>query len=212
MGRLELDHGKFVEAEDYFKRSLEIFTKFNAKGYMERLMKKLGDTALGMENYDQAQEYYEEMVQLARITGKTASMAVGYHFLGELALHKGDDQEAEKYFYEALKIDREAKWRINYVWDLLNFAFLAAFRGKPIAATRSFGAFFAILEALQREEKIDHNLIEPIDQLIIILLLPHYQAQIEIDNAEFDQAWNDGSLLSLDDAISEILRVCNIRD
>ena len=64
LGRLELDHGNFAKAEQYLKKSQEICLEFRAKGFLQRLKKFLGDAALGMKNFNQAQEHYQESLQL----------------------------------------------------------------------------------------------------------------------------------------------------
>ena len=203
MGRLELDHGKYAKAEKYLKKSQEIFTEFKAKGYLQRLKKYLGDAALGMENYNQAQEYYEESVQLAHRIGRSQFNPNVYHFLGYAILRKGDDQRAEEYFYQGLKIDQENNYEDSLVFCLVNFAFLATFRGNPITAVRLFGAFHANIESIQEEQKLGLNILDPIEQLEIDYYLELCRAQV--DKAEFERAWNEGRSLSIDDALNEIL-------
>ena len=204
MGKLELDNGKYFESEVYFKSSLAIFMEFKAKGYLLTLLRYMGNAAQGLKNYSKAQKYYEESVQFAHMIGKAVSISYGYHFLGCATLHLGDAQGAEKYFYQALKLDRENNNKETLVFCLTNFAFLATLRKNLITAVRLFGAFYANIEALQSKEELDQDLIEPIDQLEIDYYLALCQAQL--DKAEFDRTWNEGSSLSLDDAISEILK------
>jgi len=203
MGVLEKDRGKFAESKKYFKKSLEMFTVFKAKGYVQRLMRHMGDVALGLKKYDDAQEYYEECIQIGRMIGQPASVSYGYHFLGYTALHMNDDKKAEGFFYQGLKIDQENKFEDNLVFCLINFAFLTTFRKKPINAARLFGAFHANIKALQREQEL--NLIEPIQQQEIDYYLALCQSQI--NKTEFEQAWDDGFSLSLDDAMSEIPKI-----
>jgi len=204
MGRLELDHGKYVEADEYLRRSLDIFREFKAKGFLQRLIKYLGDSALGLGNYEQAVTYYEESVQLAYMIGMSQFNPNVYHFLGYATLRKDDDQRAEEYFCQGLKIDQENNYEDSLVFCLVNFAFLATFRGDPITAVRLFGAFHANIESIQEEQKLGLNILDPIVQLEIDYYLELCKAQV--DKAKFDRAWNEGSSLSLDDVMSEILK------
>jgi tetratricopeptide (TPR) repeat protein len=204
MGLLELDHGKFVEAERYFKRSLEIYKEFKAIGFLQRLMKRLGDAATGLKKYDQALEYYEVSAQLAHKIGWSDYITGVYEGLGYAALHMMDDQGAEEYFHQSLKIDKEMDHKPNLAYCLLCFACLAAYRGDSINAVRLFGAFYASIEALEAASGLTQKLIDPLDQLEI----DHYMAlcQAQLDKATFDQFYNAGRLLSLDEAIDEILQ------
>jgi hypothetical protein len=115
----------------------------------------------------------------------------------------GDDQRAEEYFHQGLKIDQENNYKDSLVYCLVNFAFLAAFRGNPFAAARLFGAFDANFEALQEKQEFGPNLIEPVD----ILEIDYYRAlcKAQVDKVAFERAWNEGRSLSIDDALNEIL-------
>ncbi|MGD8402467.1 MAG: BTAD domain-containing putative transcriptional regulator [Anaerolineales bacterium] len=203
MGRLKLDHGEFAEANEYLRRSLEIFIEFKAKGYLQRLIKNLGDAALGLGNYEQATTYYQESIQLAHMIGRNQFNPNVYNYLGYATLRMGDDQRAEEYFHQGLKIDQENNYKDSLVYCLVNFAFLATFRGNPFAAARLFGAFDANLKALLEKQEFGPNLIEPVD----ILEIDYYRAlcKTQVDRVEFDQAWNEGRSLSIDDALNEIL-------
>jgi len=203
MGQLELAHGKFVEADECFKRSLRIFIEFKSKGYHQQVMKYLGDVARGLKNHDQAQKYYEESLQLAHLIGWRLSISDVYHGLGLATLHKGNDYGAEEYFFRALKIDQENDDKVLLVFSLLNFASLAAFRENPITAAQLFGAFHANIEAIKAE--LGWN--EKILYLINNFEIDHYLAicHTQVNKSVFDQAWNAGCHLSLDEAIDEIL-------
>ena len=108
------------------------------------------------------------------------------------------------FYYRALKLEQAHNLKDNLVYTLMNFACLAAFREDPLTATRLFGAFFTNIEALQVERELDLSLIDSFDQTEINHFLGLCQAQI--DKTEFDQAWNAGCLLSLDEALNEILQ------
>ena len=203
MGKMEVKYGKFTNAEEYLKSSLTIFKEFKAKGYIQNLIKYMGDTALGVKNYDQALKHYEESEQLAHAIGQGNIISYVYHYLGYATLHSEDDQRAEKYFHQALKIDRE-HYQENLVWCIMNFAFLAAYRENPLTAARLFGAFYANIEASQAERGLNTSLIEALDQLEIEHFLGLCKSQI--DKVSFDRAWNEGCSLSLDDALGEILK------
>ena len=204
MGKVEQDYGKFAESEEYLKKSLSIFKELKAKGYIQKSMKYIGDAALGLKNYDQALKHYEESVQLAHRLGQGNIISYVYHYFGYATLHTQDDQRAEKYFHQALEIDRKYNYQVHLVWGIVNFAFLAAYRGSPLTAARLFGAFYANIEALQVELGLKTSLIEPLKQLEIDHFLGLCKTQI--DTVSFDQAWNEGRSLSLDDALSEILK------
>jgi len=204
MGKVEQSYGNFAESEEYLKKSLAVFKELKAKGYIQKLTKYMGDAALGLKNYDQALKHYEESVQLAHRVGQGDIISYVYHFVGYAALHTGDDQRAEKYFHQALKIDRKYNYQEHLVFCIMNFAFLAANRESPLTAAHLFGAFYANLEALQVELELKTSLIEPLEQLEIDHFLGLCKSQI--DTASFDRAWKEGRSLSLNDALGEILK------
>jgi len=205
IGHLELNLGNFSDSAKFLEESIKILTEFNAKSSLQLLMWYIGDAALGLRQYDQAKLYLEESEQLTHMIGRSYYYPPVYHSLGYATLHMGDDQKAEECFNQALRIDRKYNYILNLVYGLMNFAFLAAFRRNPVIAARLFGAFHANIEVLHKERKLDYSLIDPLTQQEI----DHYLSlcQTQIDESEFEQAWNEGSSLTLNDALGEIINV-----
>jgi len=205
LGQLELANGKFVESVGHLEKSLDIFISFKSKGYIQQVIKCLGDATRALKKYERAQKYYEESLQLARFIGwEDLLISDVYHGLGYPSLHMGNDQAAEDYFLHAVKIDRENDDKALLALSLLNFASLAVFRKDPITAARLFGAFHANIEPLQAELRLNEKIIYLIDQLETDQYLAHCRAQV--NESVFDQAWNAGCQLTLDEAIDEILQ------
>ena len=207
MGKLELSYGKFAEADGYLKQSKKIYMEFKAKGYLNVVLRYLGNAALGLKNYKQARRYYEEDMQLASMLGQTISISIGYHLLSYTALHLGDDQRAEEYLYQALKIAQENGYQVIVVFCLMNFACLATVRKKTITAARYFGAFDTHIKSLFAKLGSDPVLFESHYQSVEQQELNYYLTlcQAQINKTEFDQAWNEGKLLPVDEVMGEIL-------
>jgi len=208
MGELELSYGKFSEAEAYLKQSKNIFMEFKARGYLQLVLRYLGNAALGLKNYKQARRYYEEDIQLASMLGQTISISTGYHLLSYTMLHLGDDQQAEEYLYQALKIAQENDYQVIVVYCLMNNACLATVRNKTITATRFFSAFDTNIKMLHAKLGSNAVLFESQYQIVEQQELNYYLTlcQAQIDKTEFDRAWNEGTLLSVDEVIGEILK------
>jgi tetratricopeptide (TPR) repeat protein len=168
-------------------------------------MKCLGDATRALKNYERAQKYYEDSLQLARFIGwEDLLISDVYHGLGYPSLQMGNDVAAEDYFLHAVKIDQENDDKALLALSLLNFASLATFRKEPITAARLFGAFHTNMEALQAELGLNEKIIYLIDKLETDQYLGDCRAQV--NKSVFDQAWNAGCQLSLDEAIDEILQ------
>jgi len=203
-GLLEMDHGDFGEAEKYLLESRKMFNEVGRVGYISRVLVQLGDATRGLKKYTQAEAYYNECVTLAPMSGMFFPELASYAGLGYVALHKGDDQAAENYFYQSLKLAQQCNHKINLTFKLMCFACLSAFRENSIIAARLFGAFHANIEALQDRQYPDDQLIVAIDKVEINYYLRLCRAQV--DKATFDQAFGAGRRLSLDEAIDEIFQ------
>ena len=127
-----------------------------------------------------------------------------YSDLGFVALFMGNFKQAKEYFDQALKGSREFNLNRRKVFCIAEYASLAVVQGEGIKAARLFGTFFTQLKNLQIELEIDQSLLEPVDKMEIDNYLALCKNQLE--EAAFEQAWNAGISLSLDDVMNEITR------
>jgi non-specific serine/threonine protein kinase len=205
LGTLALERHDFVEAQGYFQESLQRYNKFRSKGLIFQAVNCLADIARGLRQYDKAGLYYNENIPLAQVLMYESSLSAIYRGLGYVALHRGNSQQAEAYFHQAIKIAREHDLVQETNLCVAGLAGLAAVRKKPIVSARLFGVFFTQIEGLQKESKSKKKIIGPVDQMEIDEYLALCKTQME--EAVFSEVWNAGRALTLDDALSEIHKV-----
>ena len=205
LGTLALERHDFVEAQGYFQESLQRYKKFGSKGLIFQAVNYLADIARGLKQYDEAEIYYNETLPLARALLYDSSLSAIYRGLGYVALHRGNVQQAEVYFHQALKIAREHDLVQETKLCVAGLACLTAVRKKPIDSARLFGVFFTQIEGLQKESKSKKKIIGPVDQLEIDEFLERCKTQI--DEVSFNEAWSAGKALTLDEVLSQVSKI-----
>jgi predicted ATPase len=186
-GQFALRQGNFVEAQDSLRKGLEIFQELGSRGMTAKTLRDLGHASLALQEYDQAEMYFENYEIFAQEIGWDISFT--HCALGFVALHKGDDLQAEKYLIDALKTAQESGWKKAVIFCIASFASLNVVREKPAAAACLFGAFFAQVDTNQIQ-------VDLVNQIEIDHFLDLCQAQLE--KTVFDQAWNAGCAMTLD--------------
>jgi len=204
LGYLALYHGNFVDAEKNYQESLVIQKEFGIKEFLFQNLWNLGRVYRGLDQYEQAEMYYQESIPYGKdMVGWEFAFADIYYGLGFVALHKGDNAQAENCLQRSLKICQENDLKHRLVLHIAGFAAHALACKKPIAAARLFGAFSARFEELSAKSGSDQMIIRPVDQKEI----DHYLSicREQLDEAAFNQAWDAGHALTMDDVIQEIL-------
>ncbi|HEX2992063.1 MAG TPA: hypothetical protein VHO49_15365, partial [Anaerolineales bacterium] len=102
---------------------------------------------------------------------------------------------------------RELYLKHGQVHFLAGHAALAVLRDNLDLAARLFGAFFAQPESLQSDVKTDQKILFVVDQREIQGYLKLCRNQLE--KAAFEKAWNGGSLLTLHEAVCEVMKEGN---
>jgi predicted ATPase/class 3 adenylate cyclase len=204
LGTLALNEGDFVDAEHKFQESLAIQKEFRGKGWIFQILRDLGKVYRGLDQYEQAEMYYQESIPYGKdMVGWDFSFADTYYGLGFVALHRGDNAQAEKYLQRSLRICQEKNFKQRLVLHVAGFAAHALACKKPITAARLFGAFSAQVEELSAKSGSDQMIIRPVDQKEI----DHYLSicREQLDEAAFKQAWQAGHALKMEDVIQEIM-------
>jgi predicted ATPase/DNA-binding SARP family transcriptional activator len=195
-GALALKYGDFSAAKRYFQRSLEIFEELGAKGMGFQLLRDLGHVARGLKEYDQAEMYYKNSETLGPELGWRGKSSVIHCGLGFIALHKQDLPSAMRYFCQALKLSEEFKQKNRTLLSIAGLAAITAKRGKPASAVRLFGAVSEL-------GKTYHVKLDLVDQLEIDPYLELCRGMV--DSATFDQEWNLGRGMTLEQALAYAL-------
>jgi non-specific serine/threonine protein kinase len=204
---LACERKDFLEALTYLEKALQILRRLGAKSLILQTLVHLGDIARAMKQYELAEFYYKESMPLVQTTLYFLWFPRINQGLGYVMLGKGNFQQAEKYFYDALNTSRELNVRHGQVHFIAGHAALEVLRARLNFATRLFGAFYAQPESLQSDVKTDQKILFLVDQLEIEGYLD--RCRNEMEKTAFEKAWNEGSTLSLDEVVDEILKERN---
>jgi len=199
LGTLLMNESDYINSKENLQKSLKIFSEFGSKGFMFQVLENLGNVSRGLSDYDQAEEIYKECITYAQDIGWDSSLADIYYGLGFVALHDGDVEKAEEYLIRSLKISSEYKFKPKLLRCLAGFAAKACVCKENILAIQLFSAYFSQVDGIENKQTFIH----PYDLKEIEYYFSKCKEQIE--KGEFDQAWETGRLLTLDDVFKDLL-------
>ena len=186
---------------------------------------------------DEAMEYCREAIDLLRAIDNKAQLAVAYNILGEMQWMNGDLTDAKETYIECIKVAEEAgDTRRKYI-NLGNLAGLSRDMGEPEQAKQyAIQALRLAREANDRFMMTSQlsNVFDPIDeawdatrllaameaslQVMGTTLQPGMVSSFEkavrtvrdqLGEEAFQQAWDEGSAMSLDEAVAYALGEIN---
>lgn len=151
----------------------------------------LGETAYLQEDYPKAQSFYEQGLALSKETGHKGCIANSLNGLGKTARRAGDYPAAKAWLNELLLCCRDINEPLMIAQTIRNFAELALTQGAPHRAAILSGATEAVIRSsgctLAANEQADHE--------------HHFAALRQVlDEASFEEAFNAGLALTLDEA------------
>jgi tetratricopeptide (TPR) repeat protein len=159
-------------------------------------MNLLANLARAEGDLPQARTQLEESVALRREIGDRFLLAYSLRRLAEIALLQGDYSAAESYYREAHSDVAETGGKAGVATSLAGFAGLALAQGQAIRAVRLYGAAQSILQALNWR-------LPPADEQEYERALAKVHQQL--DEPAFKAAWEEGRMLSIDQAIAYAL-------
>jgi predicted ATPase len=159
-------------------------------------LSSLGDIARLQDDYEGAAAYYEESLALYRDLGLKADIPASLHNLGHVALARGDTATAQALQTQSLTLHRELGNKAGMVEAVSGLAAVARVTGEPLRSARLFGA----VEALRRTLGVP---IWPAEQA-------EYDRQVtalhrQLDETALAQAWTEGRMMTLEQAVAEAL-------
>ncbi len=151
----------------------------------------LGEVALRQGESQRAARLVEESLELRRRLGNKWGIGVSLGILGWAALRQGDWDRAAARLGESLEVRREIGDKSGSTWCLERLAEVALGRGQAEKAARLFGAAAALRASIG-------SVMDAADR-------PEYESRIaslrgEMGEERFNSAWEDGRLLTLDQA------------
>ena len=111
LGWVVHEQRQYGQAEEYYKKALEINIEFNARYEQASTYHNLGWVALVQRQYRQAEEYYKKALEIKIEFNTRYEQASTYHQLGRVAQEQGQYKQAEEHYNKALEIRIEFKDR-----------------------------------------------------------------------------------------------------
>ena len=160
----------------------------------------LGHIASLRGDQDTAEGQFAASLTLARAVGADLCEASVLEALGTCARNRGDQIRAAGLFAKSLKLVRDAKDPVTLGLCLKSLAAVAAATDRPEQATRLFGATEALRERYGMA-------IPPAEQPRLERAMA--SARAKLPERAFAAAWSSGRRLSVEQAISEALRLAD---
>lgn len=119
-GRLALQQGDQVSAQQYLEQSLTLYRELSDGASVRKVIIEQARTYLKLGNYPRAEELASEALQMAREACDFQVMASALTHLGHIAANHNDYARARELYTECLQLHRsmEDKWGI--AWILTN--------------------------------------------------------------------------------------------
>jgi len=188
--------GEYAEGLVLGKRALSILRKIEDKPGIAQALNILGETARLQSDYEAAQLYYEESLEVVRETGERLREAMLLCNLGFIAYRHGRYSLAMQYIQSSLAITLEVKNDYGLATMLGALAGPTAALGDPVRGAHILGFACGMLDAMGYGN-------QPSDVPEIEL----YEAAIrqQLGEEAFQTAWQEGQAMSYEDVISLIL-------
>ena len=192
LGDMAAADEEFGDAQELYFESLSMFRELGHTAGIAHVMNNLGELARYREDMAAARGYYAESLRLSEEAGDQSSAARALFNLGWVAFHESGVADAARLFQASLAIQQRlggSPHRI--VFCVMALAAVAAAQGEIHRAALLFGA----AEVLRQSIGIS---LDPADRIEYDRHLRLVRQQLPGD--EFQNAWNEGSRLSLQEA------------
>jgi hypothetical protein len=187
LGEAARRRGDSQAGRQFFEQSLETARQVNNQNIIAFDLMSLGKLAHSEGEMNKAKEMYMECAQIRRDFGYEAGFAGSLYRLAQVYLQEGDAIQTKKLAEESLQIFRELKSVSMQVLCLNLLAGAAGIDRQEERAARLFGA----AEQLNAEaDDLYHMAYDPIIAAVRDVL----------GEADFNQAWEEGRQLSLEQA------------
>ena len=198
-----ITHGLIAHCRNDFQQAQHMYTKCKEQlDLMGDSRKSIALQYLGIlerdqGNFNKAQYYMQEALKIAKEDRFRSMIGFRLALLGNINLLQGDLEGSRSNFKEGLPIVKEAKGRYSKSNPLLIFSNTYA-RLQPQVAVRVLSAVHAYYK---------NNINEPIDPLMIKESdRTSAQAYQHLNESSFNEAWDEGEKITLNEAIELALK------
>lgn len=193
-----LAEAEYTFARKQLEEALEIFHKLGDRWNVALVMNRLGEVARSQGADTDALKFYEQTAVIHRELGSKWGLSFSLHNLGYIALHQGNYDRAVELFHEALEFNLERKDLLGTASCLAGLAGVAVGSGDPNSAAQLFGKAQVLLEEIGM-------VLASTDLLEFERNLK--AARASLSSASFEQAWETGLALTLDQAVEKATKL-----
>ncbi len=199
LGSLAIDQGEFAVAARYLHEAAQINNKLGDHADVAYSLCHLAGIAFYSEQYAEAQQQYQEALALFRTAGNKRMMGRALAGLGHIACRQGNLVMAATLCAEALTLRYTIGHKAGVLFSLeASYVELALAVDQPVVAARLLAATDSLYEEISTTRP-------PLKTTTFEELCVKVQAQLGA--ATFANAWGEGQLLSLDQAVTLALSI-----
>ena len=175
------------------KESLALFRELNYLPGIAIALNVLGELSRIAGDYERAEDYYQQCLELSRQAGDKRRIAVTLANLSSIAMHHGEFRQAEMLEREALEMEVELGTKYYIGLSFTCLAGIVAMQGHPEQAVILLGASESVLQTMGAK-------LQPADQIEV----DHYLIAIreQLDENSFENALAEGRDMSFEQAVS----------
>ena len=186
--------GDPTAARTALEEAAELFRTTDDAWGLHNALNGLGEVARFYGDFRRAETFYEESLALARQDGDEHGVGLLLYNLALIALHNSDGQRATELISQVVRVWSSLGYRSGLVTCVGLLGAVASIRQRPVLAARLFGAAQVLFERVGRRD-VEGDRAEYGQYLA--------PARAALDPIVFEAAWNAGTMMSLDQAITE---------
>ena len=200
LGLVASEAGDLPKAAQFFDESLALRRNLKDKSDIAFSLMCLGEVALYQGELDRASQLLDESLALHQELHDKRCIAMSLCDLGMLALARGDIGEATALHKQSLQMRWELGENRLLIWDLEGLAAVSQASGQTTRAVRLLAASDGLRAAIGIP-------LAPSDHTYFARTLT--SARSALDDGVFQAAWNEGTAMGLEDAVSYALDQCS---
>lgn len=145
---IRIERGEYKEAEDIYRKTLEIFKGLGSERNVVASLHQLGVIAQRQGELERARQYYDESLEISKKLDDQSAIASTTSQIGILLLSQGDIEQSKAMHEESLAIRRRLGEYQGMAIDLNELGRLARLRDDYVEARRLCGESLAISKRL----------------------------------------------------------------
>jgi tetratricopeptide (TPR) repeat protein len=193
LGHTASKQGDIGKGSQLYSEALALAEEVNDDAQVAKLLNNLGDNYVISGDHIHAEECFSRSAVICK---KQGNRIVGAYISGNrsiIAMKLGDYSKAFDLLVEAMLVVKESGDKENTILCLEPFAYVAAELGEPARAARLFGASESLRLSIgmTRQYQMQDDYETYVDKL-----------KSQLGEAAFKDAWENGSNLTLDQAVA----------